>query len=509
MICSKCGCNNVFEAQFCEICGTPLIADKVNLNPEAKPAKSKKNLLIATAILVLVLVIVVCSGFILRLQIIKKVSPEKYTQMAFAQTLSGTREEALSILDFSKYKGEAVSHIFAVDTADVNAEGTLKYDSENEKALLNVSVDGNGNNYDNNQLYISPSLIAVSLPDITADGDYLTIDPTTFAEEWKDNGWNDYVSIPNIQNLVHGLFGKSGNNEDSKQFLKDSKALTTELYKASVFSADGSVDESMGGETLKLDVMTYTFSEDSLNDFYQDYLSLLQDTSLVDNGTYTQNLDQGLEQLAEMTLNDDLVIHFYIDQQGYLRKINCEEVTVSYQGTDIDFAFDMELTGDGCPTDAVEVVFTSESSEWKYELKIGSETQYVDGIYSASFNIKSKSKNDYYGQNSTMTLSLDTTWDKKDTTGKNLEIKAKIKNESYTNWEMLLSGSLTDSAKGTSLSNISVDVTDGYGYKTGFDFDYAVTKINPSEIIVDTSDSTPLLEYDAFIDYLDNYYLYY
>lgn len=506
MFCSKCGCDNVLEAQFCGICGTPLTADKVNLNPAAKPSKSHKKLWIAAAVLALVLVIVICSGFLLRLQIIKKISPEKYTQLAFAQTLAGARDEADSILDLTKYKGEAVSHIFAVDIEGADVEGTLKYDSANEKALLDVSVNDSGNSYDNNQLYISPDLIAVSLPDITDDSDYLTIDPATFAEEWEDNGWDDYVSIPNIQDLVHSLFGKGGSNEDSKAFINDSKALTDELYKSSVFSSDGSVDESIGSKTLKLDVMTYTFSEDSLNDFYQDYLSLLQDSPMMDNGSYTQNLDQSIEQLAEMTMNDDVVIHLYIDQQGYLRKINCEEFKVSYQGTDINLAFDMELVGDGCPTDEINTVINLEADGYKYDLKIGSETSYSDGIYKASFDIKGKSGGNYDYQDSNITIAFDVEWDKKDTAGNNLDINMKIKNGSYNNWEWSLSGSLTDSDKGTSLSDVSV--SDNYG-STSFDFEYSITKIKPSEIAVDTSDSTPLLEDDSFLEYMENYYYWY
>jgi len=305
------------------------------------------------------------------------------------------------------------------------------------------------------------------------------------------------------------LFGKGGSNEDSKQFTNDSKALTAELYKSSVFSSDGSVDESMGGETLKLDVMTYTFSEDSLNDFYQDYLSLLQDSKVMDNGSYTQNLNQSMEQLAEMTVEDDVVIHLYIDQQGYLRKIECEEFKVSYQGNDIDLAFDTEFAGDVCPTDEINTVISLDADGYKYDLKIDSGTSYSDGIYKASFDIKGKSGGNYDYQDSDITIAFDIEWNKKDTAGDNLDINMKIKNGSYSNWECSLSGSLADSAKGTTLSDASVEVSDMYGYTTAFDFEYAVTKINPSEIAVDTSDSTPLLEHDPFLDYMENYYYWY
>jgi len=543
MYCTKCGHNNIGEAQLCEDCGAEIVSNSVFRKPdsnenstanveshEALPLESqglhaddtrmkepafapigklrksrKKRWMIVTGIIV-VLAIVGLTGYVFRLQIIKKVSPEKYTQMAIERSLASAKKENLNILDLSKYEKQAASYAFSIDTLDFNTEGSLMYDAVHEKALLDLSIGAKGVTLGDNQLYVSRDLIAVSIPTAITDYKYLTADPNTFAEDWKNNGWDDIVPINNLQEYVDIFFGKATTSEDMQKFEKDSKALRTELFNAADFSTDGSVNETVGGKTLKLDVMTYTFSKNSLNDYYQNSLSLLQDSSLFDNSEYSADLNQTIEQLANVTVDKDLEIHLYIDQDGYLRKISCEEFTLAYKGEDGDvkLSFEVSLAGDRCPTDAIDAVFSYDAGGEKAEVAVGSDTSYVAGKYTSSCDVKVTTESEYSGKSSS-SISLDISWDKNTLTGKNLDIQAKYNDGSSSQQGFVLSGLLTDTAKETRLSNATFDATDINGEHTKFDFDFGIKRIDPSDITVDISDSKPLLEYDPFTNLLDQY----
>jgi len=67
-----------------------------------------------------------------------------------------------------------VSHTFSGEADGSSIEGSLKYDKKNEKALLDLSVTEAGESYEDMQLYITPDLMAVSLPDFVKDVDYLS-----------------------------------------------------------------------------------------------------------------------------------------------------------------------------------------------------------------------------------------------------------------------------------------------------------------------------------------------
>lgn len=144
-----------------------------------------------------------------------------------------------------------------------------------KKALLDISVAPDEIIH-SNQLYISPDLIAFSMPGLISDTDYLTIDPATFTDEWTAKGLDEDMLLMDLQEYVHTIFGKKDGDEINSQLASQISDLFADLSQRAVFSEDGTVEDSISGTNYKMDIMTYTFSEDDVNDFYQELLSVIK-----------------------------------------------------------------------------------------------------------------------------------------------------------------------------------------------------------------------------------------
>ena len=476
----------------------------------SRTSKSHKKLWIVLTVIVIILALVGGLGFAYRMDIIRTIAPEKYLQLSLVRTLTGSKNEASQILDLSKYSGKAVSHVFSVDTDQGSAEGTLMYDSDSEQALLNISASADGTDYNDNQLYISPDLIAFSMPDLITDTDYLTIDPATFAADCKKMGWDEYTSSIDLEEFIQTLFGKSEAKDTDSQLTSKITDLCSTLSKSAVFSADGSVEEEIGGKKITLDEMTYTFPQKDINYFYQDCLAIYKkefintmDQSVAGGlpQETQEQLDEVFDGLISIKIRDDLVIHYYIDKDGYTRKISTEDFEIYNDSADADaqdtatLGFDMVFGSGTRPADSIDVTLRLDSQDESLVADIKYETSYINGVYKNSTSIVCSDESD---EPSEITMSADMEWDTKDTNGDNLSIDLKIKNDTGTIGAVVITGALTDDEKETSLSDAVIEITDADGAATAIDFSYKITIIDPSEISIDTSDSTSLFEYEPF-----------
>lgn len=533
MNCSKCGWNNMADAKYCSKCGTPLIpaaADqdfsqeekiipvfkpmtnpefmtpeyyeslKNNFNyvPVAQPVKSHKKLWIVLGSLAAVLILIGSMGFLFRMKIVKAIAPEKYLYMSLGRTLASSNKENLDFLDISKFYEQPVLHTFSGEADGSSIDGSLKYDKNNEKALLDLSVTDAGESYEDMRLYITPDLLAVSLPDFVKDVDYLTADPATFADEWAAQGLDEYVAVPDLQNMIDSIFGKIEENDINTEPNTYSEEDWQYFYENAEFKAEGSVEESIGGVKQQLDVMSYTIPQKDVNEIIQEFLRGMKDSMLSDKSTnygeYQDQIVSAFDEISNLEVTDDLVIRFYIDQDGCARKIVAEDFELVFSDTTVNLGIDIEIWKYNASTDNVAVVITGESDGSTAELDLGWVTSYSKGVYEGEFTLEASSDDSL----DTFTFSTDARWDKGDTSGENLEINLSY-GDSADSQDMTLTGKLTDTAKEMSLSDATLEMTDAYGETTQIDFEYAIKIITAAEISIDTSDSIPLLEYEPFM----------
>ena len=542
MYCRKCGFANKTEALYCEKCGeklAPISVQPVTFQGAAEPQvfkpifnptdnpdvhagstapvkkKSHKKLWIILASIFLILILAGGTCFALRMQIVRTVAPKQYLQASLTRTLMAAQGETPESLDLSKFTGKAVSHDFSIDTDEVSLDGSVKYDAKNEKALIDVSLDSNGTTYKDNQIFISPDLIAASLPDLIKDTDSLTVNPKTLADDWAKKGWDDQgMSLSNFENYVHMFFGKNvkaqgktDTNIDTKA-MEESAALWKSLSDSAKFTSEGSVEEKIRGEEVRLDMMSYTVSENKTNDFLQGCLSLLKDQILkqdsqlageIPAADYKDQINTMFDELGNLEISGDVVVHFYIDSSGYVRKISTEDVTLTNAGSDADMNFSVEFGNGARPTDDMSAVLSVESDGSTAVATLDCKSSFVDGVYSNKTKLTFSGAAD---QESSLALSIK--WDKTDASGKNFSIQLKGETNGDSVLDLSVKGTLTDDKKSTSLKNATIEVGSGSGDITTVDFSYSVTIIDPSEIVMDTADSTPLFEYKPFTDYMDS-----
>lgn len=521
MYCTKCGSNNPEDAKFCRNCSEPLtemteepVKPIFKPVPEQQPAagftpltplfppkkKSHKALFIILGSVLLVLVIVGAAGFLLRNPIMKAVMPEQYLQMSIARTAVQSQNGAGQLLNLSKFATGAVKHEFNVKMDDSNGDysldGNFMYDAASEKALLNVSVKSAGISLDDNILYISRDQIALSLPSQITDTTFLTIDPSSFNKEWTDKGYDDLAGIPDLQELINAFFGK---NEDGKavnaaDVKKDFlKYLTDEAE----FSKDGTVTENIGGADRKLDVMTYTIPKSEANDKYQEFITDIEDKMAKAADMYasdsSQDVSGAFDELESLKVKSDIEILFYIDQDGYINRIEIKNFKVAGDEGSAEIGFTMDIwSKSGTTYQSTEISVDSDSDS--ATLGFESESSLKDGVYSYTCKILSPEAD--------TDITIDLEWDTKDKKGENLNLVFE-ENTGDNVYKAELVGNLAEDKSKISLSDATLDLmTDSEPVST-IDFSYSLSKIDASEITLDTSDSTPLLEYKPFKDYMD------
>jgi hypothetical protein len=147
------------------------------------------------------------------------------------------------------------------------------------------------------------------------------------------------------------------------------------------------------------------------------------------------------------------------------------------------------------PTDDMSALITIEADGDTAEITLDCESSYEEGVYTSSIDLAMGSED----EPGIMSISYDVEWDKKDTSGENLDSEIKIKFDGDS-IKMTLVGTLTTDDKTTSLSDAVFEIVDEYGETTTVDLSYGATLIDPSEIRVSTSDSIPLMKYEPFLD---------
>jgi len=234
-------------------------------------------------------------------------------------------------------------------------------------------------------------------------------------------------------------------------------------------------------------------------------LSGMKDSMLGENGNdfgeYQDQIDTAFDELSDLEVTDDLVLRFYIDQDGYTRKIVVEDLELTVEDSTLDMGIDIEVWKDNAETDNVAVVITGESDGTTAEVRMDWATSYSKGVYEGEFNFEA----DDDSGSDTYSLSVNTSWDREDTSGENLGINLTYGDGSDTQ-DIKITGTLTDTAKETSLSDATLEMTDEYGETIILEFAYGIKIIPSTEIAIDTSDSTPLLEYEPLMKYLKGDY---
>ena len=149
-------------------------------------------------------------------------------------------------------------------------------------------------------------------------------------------------------------------------------------------------------------------------------------------------------------------------------------------------------------TDYTSSEISVDTGSGKETLGIETEFSYKDGVYTYSVDMEPTGE----GSDSDSKVTFDLEWDTKDKKGENFSAVI-AEDSSYSSSEMSLTGNLVEDKSKISLSDATIEITNGSDTAFSADVTYSLSKIDASEITVDTSDSTPILSYKPFEDYMD------
>lgn len=544
MICSECNFENSTDATYCESCGEKLIAldtdqdnsDEVIMNNEtleqeentvfvpispvsfdnsttegdaekisnhavADPSRKNKTEnkgFIAVIAIVICVALIVGLGIILRYKFLKLVNPERYLQVSLGRTFSDKSD--MQLIDMSKYADQAVEYEFSVESEGVGADISVLYDAGAEKALFEMLFDNGTQVYDDNLMYISRELIAISFPELFNDATFLTIDPDTFADDIEELGTEPSLPSDYIDEALDMFFGKS---EDGEKDLDEVAAYYREakfLEDFAEFSHGKSVTEKINGKRYKLDAMSYVISEDDANDYLQDALGAYKQGFFDSMGymyqgyeleTSQEAFDSAFDVFSGIKIKGDIIITYYVDRNDFVRIISVDEFELSMVGESGDLAieFEMLLGGKNNPTDDISAILTLSAEGEEVELGMDWEQSFERGVFKREIEvfIDGERKEEY------LSATFEMEWDTKDKKGDNFEAVLSFGGEN--GFVIEVTGALTDGKSETTFKDGKLRIDDGYSENNIIDFECSISMIDPKDISIDLEDSMSLFDY--------------
>lgn len=544
MICSKCNFENSPDATYCESCGEKLIAlhtdqdnsdevimdnetleqeentvfvpispvsvdnsttegdaEKISNHAVADPSrknKSENKGFIAVIAIVICVALIVGLGIIFRYKFLKLVNPERYLQVSLGRTFSDKSD--MQLIDMSKYADQAVEYEFSVESEGVGADISVLYDAGAEKALFEMLFDNGTQVYDDNLMYISRELIAISFPELFNDATFLTIDPDTFADDIEELGTEPSLPSDYIDEALNMFFGKS---EDGEKDLDEVAAYYREakfLEDFAEFSHGKSVTEKINGKRYKLDAMSYVISEDDANDYLQDALGAYKQGFFDSMGymyqgyeleTSQEAFDSAFDVFSGIKIKGDIIITYYVDRNDFVRKISVDEFELSMEGENGGLAieFEMLLGGKNNPTDDISAILTLSAEGEEVELGMDWEQSFERGVFKREIEVFiDGERNEEY-----LSATFEMEWDTKDKKGDNFEAVLSFGGEN--GFVIEVTGALTDGKSETTFKDGELRIDDGYSENNIIDFECSISMIDPKDISIDLEDSMSLFDY--------------
>lgn len=488
MNCSKCGTDNLPEATFCKSCGEPLTAAVPDLPVAKKKGKSTRFILTTV---IIALAVIAGLGFMFRNKVLKQINPERYLQVSLGRTFSDKKNS--KILDISKYEKKPTKTEISVESEGVGGEAYVMYDAGGERALFEVVLDDGTTVYDDNLLYISREVIAISIPELFKESEFLTIDPATFAEDLKDLGADQKIPPDYMDNALDMFFGKSENGETNPDEVAEYFREAKFFEERAEFSQGKSISEKINGKSYKLDAMCYTFTEEeanrSLQSFFEGYKQGYMDAL---GDTYQgYDMEASFDAFKDIRIEGDIVVTYYIDGNDYVRKIVMDEFELTMKGEEgsVAIEFEMLLGGKKNPTDNISAVLTLSSGGEEVELGMNWDESLEKGIYQGELEFTAKGD----GMSEEMGATIEIEWDTKDTKGENF--KAELTVDGADGFGIEMTGTLVDGKKSTSFTDGELIINDGYSDEIVVEFEYSITIIDPKDISIDLDDSMSLVDY--------------
>ena len=313
--------------------------------------------------------------------VLKAVSPQRYLEGALAKSSLQMAESFGVLPDFGRFSGlpNAVDLTVRTDQETSNMLGArvtvqygLKQDVENNRMLFELSGGAGPISIRDNKLYISPELLALSVPAFFSRAEYITVRPEDFAEEWNDSFLGKDYPLPQELEDWNQADRQQRMGEMQERLMARFKELLAQEGDLYIFADEGYITQDVGDVSARLSVMSYTLHHQEANRFYGEFIQLYKElvqemfegyAPLYSGTDYRKTLDEMFQVYEGLSLTEDVVVRFYVDKEQVLRRaeLHCPGVRLvdSYgDETTMSFEGDVDLNGVGNPYDTVKCSLT-------------------------------------------------------------------------------------------------------------------------------------------------------
>ena len=428
-----------------------------------KPKKGKKGLIIGIIFIILVAAIVTVGVLIAQGKLsIGVSSAEKKlekSQKLFQEEMSSYStgiEEKIDLDAMSKFYEENPTHFDLDVVADVPEYGNaglsfdVVSDKKNKQGKIDLGVSSQGFNLEVGEIIVDSNALYVSAPLLSDDVYY--IDMSNFKEDYANSIWPKVLELELPEDFDVESFANPSDAMEDAEIIELGKKYADQFKKIrTVKLNDNSKEIAVGNELMSCKGVSIVYEKDKLTSTFQSYWEEYMDTeycqAIIENSV-DESVEQLLEEIGNITLEQDLVVNVYFDSKGRIVNVSTPD-KIKMSGFRIDgFSFDFSFFGDKRAVDKIDGKFYLYAGTESLYIKLARTAELTKDIYNDLWNISLG--DDTVGDEIVLTYKND--YDKTVDTF-DIELTAESDDEKYA---ITIDGAFTDIVKGESYA-IDID----------------------------------------------------
>ena len=343
----------------------------------------------------------------------------------------------------------------SLDSVDIKVDGVTDYGKK--MAEYDLGVGAYGFSLDIASVIAADNTVYLSVPMVFQESIY-SLELTDLGKNFNNSAWSSLMEQTMPEDYSLTLFGDKDTDNGETEFqniLDRQSSITADSMKfetisqKKAFTVDGAMVE-YGGVRVTIDRDAYNESMEAMrddilaSDFYQNFMEGYRTTYAADFDELKNGMDDMIGQIFGIRVEQDIVLDFYLDQEGRIVNISTpEDLMVSGQDIGVDsIAVDIDFLGTERTLDSIEGGFYMQSGDEILYIGMSRTADITDDYYSENLMLVMQDDN----SDDDITFRYSNKWGYEDQTF-DLEMSIEVPESSM---EIRADGGYTDIVKGES-----------------------------------------------------------
>lgn len=343
----------------------------------------------------------------------------------------------------------------SLDSVDIKVDGVTDYGKK--MAEYDLGVGAYGFSLDIASVIAADNTVYLSVPMVFQESIY-SLELTDLGKNFNNSAWSSLMEQTMPEDYSLTLFGDKDTDNGETEFqniLDRQSSITADSMKfetisqKKAFTVDGAMVE-YGGVRVTIDRDAYNESMEAMrddilaSDFYQNFMEGYRTTYAADFDELKNSMDDMIGQIFGIRVEQDIVLDFYLDQEGRIVNISTpEDLMVSGQDIGVDsIAVDIDFLGTERTLDSIEGGFYMQSGDEILYIGMSRTADITDDYYSENLMLVMQDDN----SDDDITFRYSNKWGYEDQTF-DLEMSIEVPESSM---EIRADGGYTDIVKGES-----------------------------------------------------------